>query len=71
MLFMNVGLKSRILVYISIGDIVPEVSTTDLKVERTTFIPMDGSKQVKVSQGSQKSGEESSYGSIIRLNPFK
>ena len=58
--FINVGLKSKIFVYISIGDIVPDVSMTDLKRVRTLFIPTEGSKQVNVSQGSQKSGEASS-----------
>jgi hypothetical protein len=31
MLCINNGLKSKILGYISIGDIVPDVKTTDLK----------------------------------------
>jgi|LakMenEpi03Aug12_release.lakeMendotaPanAssembly.Ray.scaffolds.fasta_scaffold4525807_1 hypothetical protein len=50
--FINKGLKSRSLGYISIGDMVPEVRITDLNSLNIFSIAKLESKQAKFNKGS-------------------
>ena len=66
------GLKSNILGYISKGDSVPDVITTDWKRSNTGRIAILASKQRKCSTGSTFAPlvAASSDGSIINVKPF-
>mmetsp|Transcript_24129 Transcript_24129/g.72521 ORF Transcript_24129/g.72521 Transcript_24129/m.72521 type:complete len:272 (-) Transcript_24129:276-1091(-) len=63
------GSKPRILGYMSMGDRVPEVMTTDWKRSKTGFIAIEASLQQNWKSGSGRAGERSSYGSMMMQKP--
>lgn len=64
------GWKFKILGYISNGDNVPEVITTDWNLSNIGFIAIDESRQTKWRIGFKTLGVLSSNGSTIIVNPF-
>mmetsp|Transcript_21648 Transcript_21648/g.51344 ORF Transcript_21648/g.51344 Transcript_21648/m.51344 type:complete len:312 (-) Transcript_21648:223-1158(-) len=63
------GVKPRILGYISMGDSVPEVMTTDWNLSKTGFMAMEASLQQNWKRGSCSVGVRSSKGSMRMLKP--
>jgi hypothetical protein len=81
----RVGWNCRILGYMSSGEMVPEVMTTEEKRSNTGAIANDGSRHLYVSAAPEQEGEAThvkwkigfgtvacsvSYGSRISKNPF-
>jgi len=64
------GSKPRMRGYISIGERVPEVMTTDWKRSKTGLMAMEASLQQNWKSGSCSVGVRSSYGSMMMPNPF-
>lgn len=64
------GSKLRIFGYMSIGDNVPDVITTDWNLWNMGAIAIEESKQLKCNMGFATVGVLSSNGSIIIVKPF-